>query len=103
MRRWHGLGRMLRLHVCQREVSKAGLVENLFDRCDQYARWRLLPHSGNPCDVGQANENCAADGSRSNIAPVANYGVVNGIVRGTLDYRISEADLRRNLEAKLDM
>ena len=34
---------------------------------------------------------------------VANYGVANGIVRGALDYRISEADLRTNLEAKLDM
>jgi hypothetical protein len=50
--------------------------------------------------VGQTNENCAADGSRSTIPPVANYGVAN--VRG-IDYRISEADLRRNLEAKLDM
>src|SRR5215471_9560507 len=104
MCRWHGLGRMLRLHVCQREVSKAGLVENLFDRCDQHCR-RIR---GNPCEefpngVGQTNENCAADRSRSNIAPVANYGVVNGVVRGTLNYRISEADLRRNLEAKLDM
>src|SRR5262245_52539783 len=34
---------------------------------------------------------------------VANYGVANGIVRGALDYRISEADLRTNLEAKLDI